>query len=107
VLPSLTLALEGLVSAEDECTKANVEENDYTVLRAEDLRWELELIQKSLGKRVAFIENQIVSRETTNVRRPYPALTLTLTPEANPVSFISDAAHPGTIGRVRVHLPPL
>ena len=55
----LTAALVELVAAEEECTKANVEENDYTVLRAEDLRWELELIQTSLGRRVAFIENQV------------------------------------------------
>ncbi|KAL7414425.1 calponin homology domain-containing protein [Mrakia frigida] len=66
-LPSITAALEDLVAAEEECTKANVEENDYTVLRAEDLTWELELIRTSLGRRVAFIENQIVSRETTNL----------------------------------------
>ena len=58
-LPALTAALVELVAAEEECTKANVEENDYTVLRAEDLRWELELIQTSLGRRVAFIENQV------------------------------------------------
>jgi len=58
-LPSLTSALEDLVVAEEECAKANVEENDYTVLRAEDLTWEVELVRNSLGRRIAFIENQV------------------------------------------------
>lgn len=58
-IPSLTSALEDLVLAEEECAKANVEENDYTVLRAEDLTWEVELVRNSLGRRVAFIENQV------------------------------------------------
>lgn len=64
-LPSMTAALEDLLVAEEECTKANVEENDYTVLRAEDLKWELELIRTSLGRRVAFIENQVSLRSTS------------------------------------------
>lgn len=53
--------LESLVGAEEECTKCNVEENDYTILTSEDLKWELELFTTSLARRVAFIENQVSS----------------------------------------------
>jgi hypothetical protein len=51
--------LETLSLAEEDCLAANVEENDYTILTGDDLEWELELFNGAVGKRVAFIENQV------------------------------------------------
>ncbi|CED82405.1 actinin-like protein [Phaffia rhodozyma] len=66
-LASLQDLLEDLRIAEANCMAANVEDNDYTVLTWEDLSWELELFRGSLSRRIGFIENQIVSRGTTNL----------------------------------------
>ncbi|KIY46738.1 hypothetical protein FISHEDRAFT_66337 [Fistulina hepatica ATCC 64428] len=66
-LPELSDRLEEVASAEAECEAANVEENDYTVFTAQDLEFELELLESSITKKIAFIENQIVSRNMTNL----------------------------------------
>ncbi|PWN31769.1 uncharacterized protein FA14DRAFT_151224 [Meira miltonrushii] len=50
-----------------ECQEANVEENDHTVYTLDDLIFELELVTTSVAKKLAFIENQIVSRQHTNL----------------------------------------
>lgn len=44
---------------EEECLAANVEENDYTVFTAQDLAFELELVVQAVGKKIAFIDNQV------------------------------------------------
>jgi hypothetical protein len=49
------------------CREANVEENDHTVFTLDDLVFELELVTTSVAKKAAFIENQIVSRQHTNL----------------------------------------
>jgi len=36
-----------------------VEENDYTVFTGQDLAFELELVIQAVGKKIAFIENQV------------------------------------------------
>lgn len=38
---------------------ANVEENDYTVFTGQDLAFELELVVQAVGKKIAFIDNQV------------------------------------------------
>lgn len=58
-LTPLSGMLDTLSSAEEDCLAANVEENDYTLLTGDDLRWELELFKGAVGKRVAFVENQV------------------------------------------------
>ncbi|CCL98843.1 uncharacterized protein FIBRA_00849 [Fibroporia radiculosa] len=66
-IPALSDALATVVSAEDECRAANVDENDYTVFTCQDLEFELELLEQSISKKIAFIDNQIVSRNMTNL----------------------------------------
>ncbi|KAI8968324.1 hypothetical protein BDF20DRAFT_828153, partial [Mycotypha africana] len=50
-----------------ECKEANTEENDYTVYSLEDLRFEFDLVKEAVQKKSAFIQNQIVSRNMTNL----------------------------------------
>ncbi|KAF5382629.1 hypothetical protein D9615_003017 [Tricholomella constricta] len=66
-LPALSDVLADVASAEAECGSANVEENDYTVFTCQDLEFELELLTQSVAKKIAFIDNQIVSRNMTNL----------------------------------------
>ncbi|KAG6891512.1 hypothetical protein C0992_005046 [Termitomyces sp. T32_za158] len=66
-LPALKDVLVVVASVEDECGAANVEENDYTVFTCQDLAFELELLNQSVVKKIAFIDNQIVSRNMTNL----------------------------------------
>ncbi|PSS35375.1 hypothetical protein PHLCEN_2v1670 [Hermanssonia centrifuga] len=53
--------------AEEDCQAANVEENDYTVFTFQDLEFEHELVTQSVLKKIAFIDNQIVSRNMSNL----------------------------------------
>jgi len=66
-LPALSDTLANVAAAEAECNSANVEENDYTVFTCQDLAFELELVVQSVAKKIAFIDNQIVSRNMTNL----------------------------------------
>ncbi|KAG6903161.1 hypothetical protein C0995_004709 [Termitomyces sp. Mi166 len=66
-LPALKDVLANVACVEAECGAANVEENDYTVFTCQDLEFELELLNQSVGKKIAFIDNQIVSRNMTNL----------------------------------------
>ncbi|UZJ56823.1 hypothetical protein CBS101457_006143 [Exobasidium rhododendri] len=59
--------LKGLEGLNQDCREANVEENDHTVFTLDDLVFELELVTTSVAKKAAFIENQIVSRQHTNL----------------------------------------
>ena len=65
-IPDLSNGLEGVLQAEAECAAANVEENDYTVFTAQDLSFELDLVRQSITKKIAFIDNQLVSSNNTN-----------------------------------------
>ncbi|KAF8918902.1 calponin homology domain-containing protein [Mucidula mucida] len=67
-IPELKEMLAAEVTdAEKECNNANVEENDYTVFTTQDLQFELDLVVQSITKKLAFIDNQVVSRNMTNV----------------------------------------
>ncbi|PBK97503.1 hypothetical protein ARMGADRAFT_1052095 [Armillaria gallica] len=66
-IPVLSETLADVAEAEAECAAANVEENDYTVFTCQDLEFELELVVQSIAKKIAFIDNQIVSRNMTNL----------------------------------------
>ncbi|KAG2155921.1 uncharacterized protein EDB93DRAFT_1128864 [Suillus bovinus] len=66
-LPTLSEALTRVAKAEQDCVAANVEENDYTVFTCQDLEFELGLVAQSLTKKISFIDNQIVSRNMTNL----------------------------------------
>ncbi|KAJ6585261.1 actinin-like protein [Mycena capillaripes] len=66
-IPATSDALRQVAAAEAECNAANVEENDYTVFTCQDLEFELELVVQSIAKKIAFIDNQIVSRNMSNL----------------------------------------
>jgi len=66
-IPSLSEALDSVSNVEAECLAANVEENDYTIFTCQDLQFELELLIQSIAKKISFIDNQIVSRNMTNL----------------------------------------
>jgi hypothetical protein len=59
-MPALSDTLAGVVTAEKACFAANVEENDYTVFTCQDLQFELELVEQSIAKKIAFIDNQVI-----------------------------------------------
>ncbi|KAJ7600888.1 actin cross-linking [Mycena floridula] len=66
-IPALTTALADVARAENECLAANVEENDYTIFTCQDLEFELEQVIQSITKKIAFIDNQIVARNMSNL----------------------------------------
>ncbi|KAF8133841.1 calponin homology domain-containing protein [Boletus edulis] len=77
-VPGLADTLARVAKAENDCTEANVEENDYTVFTWQDLDFELELVTQAIAKKISFIDNQaripsrclpycIVSRNMTNL----------------------------------------
>lgn len=66
-LPVLSEKLAELAGAEEDCQAANVDENDYTVFTFADLQFEHELLVQAISKKLAFIDNQIVSRNMTNL----------------------------------------
>lgn len=59
--------LELISALEQACTEAKVEENDHTIFTLSDLAFEWELVRASVSKKLAFIQNQIVSRQHTNL----------------------------------------
>ncbi|KAI8341476.1 calponin homology domain-containing protein [Chlamydoabsidia padenii] len=63
----LTATLQKVQVLDQNCIDANTEENDYTVYSVEDLTFGLDLLQQAIQKKNAFIQNQIVSRNMTNL----------------------------------------
>ncbi|KAF8946109.1 hypothetical protein BGZ47_001311 [Haplosporangium gracile] len=59
--------LEQIQRLDDQCVEANIEENDYTIYSADDLSFDFGLLEQALQKKSAFISNQIVSRNMTNL----------------------------------------
>lgn len=59
--------LNQIASVDKQCQEANIDDNDYTVCTMDDLSFELDLVQQAVAKKLAFIENQIVSRNMTNL----------------------------------------
>ncbi|CAM0139645.1 unnamed protein product [Umbelopsis sp. WA50703] len=66
-LQPLQSSLQHIGELDRQCEEANTEENDYTIYSVEDLKFELSLVQKAVQKKNQFIENQIVSRNMTNL----------------------------------------
>lgn len=50
-----------------QCQEANIEENDYTTYTYDELEYELGLVRSSVSKKLAFLENQMVARNMTNL----------------------------------------
>ncbi|KAF9188664.1 hypothetical protein BGZ51_000403 [Haplosporangium sp. Z 767] len=59
--------LERIQRLDDQCVEANIEENDYTIYSADDLSFDFGLLEQAMQKKSAFISNQIVSRNMTNL----------------------------------------
>ncbi|EIW72853.1 hypothetical protein TREMEDRAFT_42026 [Tremella mesenterica DSM 1558] len=67
-LPSLQATLSSdILTINQACLEAKVEENDHTVYSFEDLLYELELAEASIRKKLAFVDNQMVSATHTNI----------------------------------------
>ncbi|KAF3930087.1 Alpha-actinin-2 [Dactylella cylindrospora] len=59
--------LDILRSISLQCEQAHIEENDYTVYSYDELEYEYGLATSSTSKKLAFLENQIVARNMTNL----------------------------------------
>ena len=83
-LPTLSEALARVERAEQNCTAANIEENDYTVFTCQDLEFELGLVTQSIAKKISFIDNQVrISSDTlylTNIAQIVSRNMTNLTP---------------------------
>ncbi|EEP78812.1 hypothetical protein UREG_03658 [Uncinocarpus reesii 1704] len=66
-LPPLDAFLETIADLDDQCVEANIEENDFTTYTFEELSYELGLVRSSVSKKLAFLENQMVARNMTNL----------------------------------------
>ncbi|CAH7674603.1 calponin homology domain-containing protein [Phakopsora pachyrhizi] len=63
----LSESLNEVKQAEKDCIDANVEENDHTIYTFDDLEFETEEVRKAAARKVAFVENQIVSAGMTKL----------------------------------------
>jgi len=59
--------LQQIQSVDDQCVEANIEENDYTVFSVDDLSFDYGLVVQALQKKSGFLQNQMVSRNLTNL----------------------------------------
>jgi Ca2+-binding EF-hand superfamily protein len=59
--------LKIIASVDEQCQEANIEENDFTTYTYDELVYELSLVKSSVSKKLAFLENQMVAREMTNL----------------------------------------
>ncbi|KAJ9628572.1 alpha-actinin [Taxawa tesnikishii (nom. ined.)] len=66
-LPPLDQYLTLIERLDAQCQEANIEENDYTTYTYEELAYELGLVRSSVQKKLAFLENQMVARNMTNL----------------------------------------
>ncbi|KAF2004441.1 alpha-actin-like proteinin [Amniculicola lignicola CBS 123094] len=56
-----------IATIDDQCAEANIEENDFTTYTYDELEYELSLVRSSVSKKLAFLENQMVARNMTNL----------------------------------------
>jgi Ca2+-binding EF-hand superfamily protein len=66
-LPPLDQYLDIIAKLDQQCQEANIEENDYTTYTYDELQYELSLVRSSVQKKLAFLENQMVARDMTNL----------------------------------------
>ena len=66
-LPPLDAFLDSLSILEQQCSEANIEENDFTTYTFDELSYELSLVKSSVAKKLSFLENQLVARNMTNL----------------------------------------
>jgi hypothetical protein len=66
-LPPLDAFLQTIETLDGQCAEANIEENDFTTYTYDELAYELSLVKRAVGKKLAFLENQLVARDMTNL----------------------------------------
>ncbi|KAK4569839.1 alpha-actinin [Recurvomyces mirabilis] len=66
-LPPLEQYLDIIARLDNQCQEANIEENDFTTYTYDELAYELSLVKSSVQKKLAFLENQMVARNMTNL----------------------------------------
>jgi len=66
-LEPLDQFLSIISSIDQQCEEANIEENDFTTYSYDELEYELSLVRSSVSKKLAFLENQMVARNMTNL----------------------------------------
>ena len=66
-LPPLDQYLAIIQKLDQQCQEANIEENDFTTYTYDELAYELGLVKSSVQKKLAFLENQLVARDMTNL----------------------------------------
>ncbi|KAF2679591.1 alpha-actinin-2 [Lentithecium fluviatile CBS 122367] len=66
-LAPLDQYLQIIATLDDQCVEANIEENDFTTYTYDELEYELGLVRSSVSKKLAFLENQMVARNMTNL----------------------------------------
>ena len=66
-LPPLDAFLSNLLTLDQQCAEANIEENDFTTYSFDELSYELSLVKSSVAKKLSFLENQLVARNMTNL----------------------------------------
>ncbi|CZT06072.1 related to alpha-actinin [Rhynchosporium graminicola] len=59
--------LEKIEAVDRKCEEANIEENDFTTYTYDELCYELSLVKNSVLKKLAFLDNQVVARNMTNL----------------------------------------
>ncbi|MCJ1306971.1 hypothetical protein MMC25_000615 [Agyrium rufum] len=66
-LPPLSTYLSSILLIHEKCEEANIEENDYTTYTYDELLYEHTLVVNGVAKKLAFLENQLVARDMTNL----------------------------------------
>lgn len=59
--------LGAIAELDAKCEEANIEENDFTTYTYDELCYELSLVKNSVSKKLAFLDNQFVARNMTNL----------------------------------------
>ena len=59
--------VQAIAKLDAQCTEANIDENDFTTYTYDELEYELGLVKSSVSKKLAFLENQMVARNMTNL----------------------------------------
>jgi Ca2+-binding EF-hand superfamily protein len=66
-LKPMNAYLEKIAILDQKCEEANIEENDFTTYTYDELSYELGLVKNSVSKKLAFLDNQVVARNMTNL----------------------------------------
>lgn len=56
-----------IAELDKQCAEANIEENDFTTYTYDELAYDFGLTKSSISKKFAFLENQVVARNMTNL----------------------------------------